>query len=442
MKFKSNLNELTKIEILKLYILYTLFIIIFSTIYAYFFTQVFQYMFEKKSFQIIPGNLPFAFGGLIEEILKNNNYVQYERYENTIIPFHLKKLPFYTFFMVAILKVTQNIFLIFIIKNFITFSFFFLIIFICYRSLNFILLYFILTICFIALLPTNFATLLDISSEDNLTAILLPLIFTLIISKLYYKYLLIGLLVFLLYLTKESMFLVSITISIAIFIFDRRIIDNYKFKYFPLISVLIAILLWGFFGLEKTKRFPFGPSISTWKSFDMSKGLHDSFTKIYPKYSTDILETPEYLEYNLPTNVNNEWDFYDFFKDKNMEKIISKKNLLYKNTLAKIKFIFFNINIDGYTDERIYNLNYVKSVNNFLNRLIFISAILLSFYFLIFANEKRISCYYLLIFFSNMVPHFIGWATAKHLVGATILSIFYLLYIAFKKNFLFKVKSI
>ena len=82
MKLKSNLNELTKIEIFKLYILYILFIIIFSSIYAYFFNQVFQYMFEKNSFQIIPGNLPFAFGGLIEEILKNNNYVQYERYEN------------------------------------------------------------------------------------------------------------------------------------------------------------------------------------------------------------------------------------------------------------------------------------------------------------------------------------------------------------------------
>ena len=41
----------------------------------------------------------------------------------------------------------------------------------------------------------------------------------------------------------------------------------------------------------KTGNFPFGSSLSTWKSYDMSKAFDYKFPDYYPKFSTDFIDT-------------------------------------------------------------------------------------------------------------------------------------------------------
>ena len=72
------------------------------------------------------------------------------------------------------------------------------------------------------------------------------------------------------------------------------------------------MLSWGIFGLIKTGGFPFAQSISTWKSYDMSKSIDEDFSKYYPKLSTDNLDSNR-----IEKKLLSEWDFYDYYKNEN-----------------------------------------------------------------------------------------------------------------------------
>ena len=85
------------------------------------------------------------------------------------------------------------------------------------------------------------------------------------------------------------MFGICVVLPILVVLFEFK---NYKYRSFiPILFVLISIMCWGTFGLYKTGVFPFGSSLSTWKSYDMSKAFDEKFADYYPKYSTDFIDT-------------------------------------------------------------------------------------------------------------------------------------------------------
>ena len=103
------------------------------------------------------------------------------------------------------------------------------------------------------------------------------------------------------------MFFIVLFVPLLLIIFEKKNL----IKFLPLISAVIAITVWGSYGLIKTGKFPIGSSGSTINSYVMSFSFNENFNKFYPKYSTDLIEvkTPDRM-------INNEWDFYDYYKEK------------------------------------------------------------------------------------------------------------------------------
>jgi hypothetical protein len=114
-------------------------------------------------------------------------------------------------------------------------------------------------------------------------------------------------------------------------------------KLIPVITVSLAIFIWGFYGLYKSGKFSFLSSSSSFNTHVMSYALNSSFNKYYPNKSTDLIP----INYKLPDNIKTEWEFYDFYKKKNNEYLKKNINRYLKDLLIKLKFIFFGINRDG-----------------------------------------------------------------------------------------------
>ena len=307
-----------------------------------------------------------------------------------------------------------------IFKNIIFFSIYFFILFQFIKSFNIKINFLLLLLIPILCNPYNFTVLLNFVYEDFVIAILIPSLFLSIISKNKFKYIISAIIIFVLYLTKVNMFFLTIIISIIIFALEKN-----KRKIIPIIAVLFAIFTWGFYGLLKTNKFPIGQSMISINSWNMSHVLNDNFKNFYPKNSVDLIEFPDKHK-----KFENEWEFYNFYYQKNNEYLLNNKLQVLHNIVLKIKFIFFDIYHDG---NQTFKLNdnqkiLISNIDNkfFLNLSILI--LVLSFCNSVKKREiQKFDLYYFFLLTFYILPLIIGWATSKHLVGIFIVSKIYLI---------------
>jgi hypothetical protein len=169
--------------------------------------------------------------------------------------------------------------------------------------------------------------------------------------------------------------------------------------------------------------------------------MNKEFKNYYPKKSVDLIPK----EFFMPKNITNEWDAYDYYKKKNSEFLKKNYSEYILQIPVKIKFILFNIIKDGVFSDNNGNFNnpiVVSYIFNkiFLNLALVISALTIFVNWkIIFFSKKRFlnfknDIYYIALFILNIVPHVIGWATSKHLVGITIASMIYLFLKFFKSK--------
>jgi hypothetical protein len=281
---------------------------------------------------------------------------------------------------------------------------------------------FFLVILTPVLIPYNFYVALNFTYEDFIISILLPLLYLSLISNYVYKYLIISSLLFILYFTKTSMFFLVLILPLLIFFFDK---EKTRLKLLPFFGCLLAILIWGFYGLHKTGRFPFASSSSTDNSRSLSSAFNKDFHNYYPEKSTDLVP----LNNDLPNNVKSEWEFYDFYNVQNKNYLENNIKRYFFDFFIKVKFIFFNVHRDGALPDKngIYDNNIRYSL--VFNKIFFSLSIIFVTYFLI-KNFKKINSkdfYFFLIVFLNLLPHLYGWATSRHLVPVNNVAIIYLI---------------
>ena len=130
------------------------------------------------------------------------------------------------------------------------------------------------------------------------------------------------------------MFFVVLIIPICLVFLEKSLR-----KYLPILFSTIAILIWGFYGLYKTDRFAILKSSSSINSFVMSYALNENFHNYYPNKSTDLIPVEDSLKYNFQS----EWEFYDFYKEKNDIYLSENLNRYIKDIFIKVKFILFGI---------------------------------------------------------------------------------------------------
>ena len=192
-----------------------------------------------------------------------------------------------------------------------------------------------------------------------------------------------------------------------------------------MVGPLIAIFLWGGYSYFTTNKFAFGSAHTSYAQKEINRVvLNDNFKNYYPKISVDKIPFER-----IPSNLVSEWDVYKYYKKKNLNYLKENPKIVFSNTLIKIKYIFFNRQVlDNNTS---FFQNFIKKISNLLNT-IFLDLGILIFTYKLFNTIKKknngienFDIYYICIIVLNLTPHIIGWATAKHLVGLSIVSIIY-----------------
>ena len=414
--------SLTNVNKFLLYIVYIFLISILSLVFTIFFIKKFGMV--DANFNLILKEITFAHGPLIENIVNYGSFFQYIEG----IKFYLAKTLFIPFLISGLSLISTNIFFIVIFKNILFYSFYF---FICLKySIHFHLklFNFIILLLIPIFIPYNLIVSLNFVYEDCVISILLPCLYLLLISNIEKRYFYISIILFILYFVKTSMFLVALCLPVFIIFFEK----NNKSKYLPILFSISAIMIWGSYGFYKTGKFPFGSASSTYNSQVLSFSFNKNFASYYPLKSTDLIPVKWH-----PNYIENEWEFYDYYKKLNNDYI--KKNYLefFKNSILKIKFILFNIHRDGAFPEKNGEFNNDIRPSLIINKFLFNIALFLLFYSFIknFKSILRKDHFYFIILLSlNLPPHLIAWATSKHLVGITSVSIIYLFHNFFQKK--------
>lgn len=418
-------TELFEKKIFIFYLLFLIFTVFLSSFYTYFYIEKFNYQFNHNN-ELILSRIPFDYGPLIENLYYHNKFEQI--WLGWGINTYLTKLPFVPIFLTSLSKISLNAYFVIITKNIIFFS----LIFYCIKitSIKFTKK-FLSFIILIIIIFYNFYNTIVLSAyiyEDAYIASILPCIFLLLLSDIEKKFILISILIFVLYFTKTTIFYLTVFISILFFILEKNL-NIYK-RIFPILSLVSAIIIWGTFGYIKTNKFPIGSNLQSNNQEALSFVMNKNFKDYYPKLSVDLIPKED-----VKNKFQNEWEFSEYYKNKNKVYFLNNKLNFLKDVMIKIKFIFLNYRKDALHTN--INSNYTNPImlSHIINRVVFIISIIVLIKNILKKKIKKVDIYYFTIIVSSLFPHIIGWATSKHLVPLFLISH---LYLFFKLNCLKK----
>jgi hypothetical protein len=422
-RFFYQVDNINKKKIFITYLIYAFIIILCSIVYGYFLNIKFKIY--DENYNIIFNNISFQNGELINNLYsKGEYYVHIDK-----IKFVLAKTPAIPLLIFFISLISINFFFIIVLKNIIIFTFYFFFIVKIIAKINKSFFFLAALLIVPIFIPYNFSVSLNFFYEDSLIAIFLPLIFLATISNYKYKYEFIGVIIFILYFVKTSMLLIAIMIPVLIIFLEKKIT-----RFIPIICTVAAILAWGLYGLNKTGRFPVFNASSSINSYVLSSVMNINFHKYYPNKSTDLIPATN----KLPQKIVDEWEFYDFYKQENNTYLYKNFDRYVKDIMIKLKFIFFGITRDGAFPDNNGNFDNNIRFSSIISKALLNLSILISLFFII-KNLKKLNIvkteiYFLSFVILSLLPHILVWATSKHLVAISNISLIYLIFKFFKKN--------
>tara|TARA_A100001015_G_scaffold272000_1_gene326158 strand:+ start:7044 stop:8345 length:1302 start_codon:yes stop_codon:yes gene_type:complete len=415
------LNNLSNLKIFSLYLFFLLIIFIPSIYYLNLYLSKHPLLINAEN-EIVLKYLLFDYGDLLNNLYYKNEYVQ--KIQNFDHDFYLARMPFFPFFLLFLSKISLNFYFIFFVKNLVIFSIIFFCLFFFLKFNKKSIYHFLILLLIFLYNPYNFHVLLSLDFVDTFVSVFFPIILLLTFNNNNKHTIIFSIFIFILYLSKSSLWLFCILFPLIFFIV-KLIINKNKSKVvytLPICSVLIAIFIWGFFGLKKANYFPFGASISSTNTYFFNVVTNKSFNDYYPNITVDLLINRKYDTKKF----NNEKEFYDYFKKENLNFLNNNFEYYLKGVLKKTKFIFFGIYKDGNKEASIEKIRY----SNFPNKILMNFALVLSIVSLIKSLKKKkineIDLIYLSMFICYLAPYLIAWATTKHLVPLFLLSKIYL----------------
>ena len=367
---------------------------------------------------------------IISNLFENNEF----KFNYLGIDFYSAKYPLLPYTIYFLAKISKNFYFILIFKNIIFYSILFWSVYF-YTIINidkYKMYYFSIIILLLHFNPYNFHVMSNFYFEDFANAILLPSLFIMIIMKStgLMKYIIIGMLVSLLFLSKASFTIFGFLFPLIFAFLNRKKL----YSFIPLLIFLFASINWSMYSYKKTGFYPFFNTNSSFNHRELAIPLQEEFHKFYPFYSVDVIHNTKQIfkdreKYGFKS-IKNEWEFNELFKKRNIEYLKNNYQRYLKDALIKLNFIFFYPYQDGNTGTKNINdkeIKYLKIINKIFLLVAIIVALYNSLKKICNKNQFNEEFYYFLIL-SLIIPIFIiGFATSKHLVGICNVSIIYLL---------------
>lgn len=336
--------------------------------------------------------------------------------------FYYSMRPVLPYFLIFVFEnISNNFFLILLIKNILMAGIIFFIIKNYNKNYNNLFLLICLILIFYN--PHNTHTMYDIGSEEGFLNYFLIILFVSILADFKYKSLVIGTTLSLIFFTKESMFILTFTIPIIYYFLEKK--HN---KYLPLIMIVISNLAWGSYHYRLHNHFPIGPTGSAKNAVNLAIVYHKDFNKTYPKVSPDIYH---YRTENLikEKKIINEKQLMDILIGRSLIFLKENPFEVIKGTFKKIYVITLSPFKD--TRQRLEDSNPIR-YSNFPNKIIFNLSIIFLFINILRKrrsfSKKKIDYYYLIILITYFFPYLIGFVYPRHCTSMYTLAHLYVFF--------------
>lgn len=412
---KNIIPNLNRLDFLKIYFIFIFITFVFSVIFTHLLIQTYPDLITSNNNLQIK-NIPFAYGDLIYNLVNSKQFVSYE----FDIEMYLSRLPVLPLMISFFYTISKNIYFIIIVKNIILFSIFFYCAIVFTLSHKLQKKHLVLLLIIFLYNPYNLIVNLNFVYADFLVGVLVPSLFLICLSTNKNKYLISSIIIFVLYLSKTNIFFLSLSLPFFMFIIEK----NNK-KFLPLVGLFLAVSIWSVFGLIKTDRIPFGPSLITINSWGMSHVLNKEFKTTYPQKTVDHINFEDKNK-----KFEKEWDFYDYYNQRNILYITNNKKEFIENIFLKVKFIFTDIYVDGSQSKNNINTREIR-FSSIFNKILFNMSLVILFYnfykLLRYKKFEKIDLYFFIFIITYLFPLIVGWATSKHLAGIFITSKIYLI---------------
>lgn len=418
-----------------------LFFILFITIIA-FITIIFCLLMVAQNPTIIDESnrmnifaISNEFGNAIRSIYENGtskiNFFN-------VIEFSSSRRPVLPYFIIFVYEyISTNYYIIHLFKNLLFGTLIFFTIKYTKKEFNNFFLFFCLILIFYN--PHNTFTMLYTEAEEGFLNYLIIILFFFLIGKIKYKSIFVGAILSIIFFTKDSMFVFTGLISFA-YIF----IEKDKFKFMPIIFILLSNFLWGLIIYNKSGFFVLGASGSPYNALNLANVYQKDFIKTYPQIRPDI---NYYKTVNLikEKQINNEKDLNNILIKQSLDFIKDNPKDVFIGIIKKIYVITLSPYKDAQMPNENGNLHNPIRYSNFPNKIFFnvtIIMILLNFFrsgFFWLKNTNDL--YYLLIVIFYLAPYLIAFVYPKHCTVIYTISCIYLFlkFIEIKK---FKLKKI
>ena len=407
--------ENSTINFFILYLVFAFVILVINFYFSYSYINKFPNIVDEAN-NINLKNLGFNFGQIlgnlqIGEGLKANYFnTDYFVSRMPLLPLALNFLHN---------QVSENFYVISLIKNLFFFSLIFFLLFSFKKKNNFLFIFISLLIFLYN--PHNLITTLSLNFEEGILNYLIVILFLLILSEIKNKFFFISVVISTIFFLKSSMIFLCTFLS---FFFIVNGYKKKKYSYLPLLFLIISNIIWGTYSFKKTGFFAYGTNLASYNAFTLNHAYNEKFTSLYPEISPDVMT--EEIENKLPLNIErDEWVIDSFYFDESINYLKSNPKDVFVGMLKKFQVVFFYIykdsqfpNVNGKLDKEIRFSN----IPNKIFFILFIIFIVKNFYF--YRDSKSLlvilsTCFY---FF----PYFVGFIYTRHCTAFYMVATFYL----------------
>jgi hypothetical protein len=334
-------------------------------------------------------------------------------------------LPYYILFVWTYF--TKNFLIVILIKNLI----FGIILFFSIKNYKDNIFFISICLFLIFYNPHNIFTTIDFGQEEGYLNYLIIILFFSLISEFKFKPFMAGILLSIIFFTKGSMFILTFFVGLFYIFFENR------YKYIPLIFIIISNLIWGAYNYKLNENFAFGPKGSAFNTLNLANVYQKNFIKTYPQIRPDI-NYPEIEAYLKEKNINNEKELNDILMKKSLSFIINNPKDVIIGLVKKAYVVTLSPFKDAQFPDDNGNVSNPIRYSNFPNKIIFnlsIYILIISLFRKKFTSINKIDLYYLVIILTYLFPYMVAFVYPKHCTSLYILSHLYVfLYLLKTKN--------
>ncbi len=429
----SKLMSKKKINIIHLYLVFIVTVGILTYLYGSKILTIHPHYIDQYK-NMVFSSLPFDHDELTINLINSKKYfLTYSELfpELGNMKFYNAKYPLTSILISSLSLISKNFYFIIISKNLIFFSITFWIAYYYVKYENNDYKNFLIILLLIFYNPFNFHVASNWYFEDFASALILPGLYLIVISKIPFKNLILFYLFIILFFSKSSMTVFCFIFPLIILI--TEFIDKKKIVLLPVLSVIFCSILWGGYSYNKTGYFAFFLNNSSFNQKQLALSQNKKFHEIYPNLTIDYLQYTLSDIYNEKEKygiyeIKNEWDLNELYKKRNKIYIRENLNRVISDAFLKLRFILFGYKKDGkYLGATEHNKIHFFMIINKVILNISIIFVIINFLKKIKKKEKITKEIYFMFILGLIIPvYLMGWATSKHLVSICNTAILYL----------------